>query len=80
MIKAGDRHVDEFPWGKAEQFHTIEVGEEKFQLFDFVRVTTKEGKDIYGQIGYISKNSVDLLPDGQPAQNITFKQIETIAR
>ena len=79
MIKAGDRHVDEFPWGKAEQFHTIEVGEEKFQLFDFVIVTTKEGKSIYGQIGYISKNSVDLLPDGQPAQNIPFKQIKTIA-
>lgn len=79
MIMAGDKHFDEFPWGRAEQFHTLEVGEKKFQLFDFVKVTTKDGKDIFGQIGYIAKNSVDLLPDGQPAQNIPFKQIKTIA-
>ena len=42
MIMAGDKHFDEFPWGRAEQFHTLEVGEKKFQLFDFVKVTTKD--------------------------------------
>ena len=79
MILAGDKRIDEFPWGNAEQFHLIEVGEKKFQLFDFVRVTTKDGKETFGQIGYITKNSIDLLPDGEPVINVPFKQIKTIA-
>lgn len=79
MVTAGKKYLDHFGWGDAEQFHTVEHGKNKFRLFDVVKITTKSGKSITGEIGYITEEAVDILPEHQSAQRIKFEDIKNIS-
>ncbi len=78
MIKAGEYHKDKFTWGEAEQYHSVEMEDKKFNLFDVVKVLLNDGRTICGEIGYIGENSFDILPEGEPARNISFKDVKDI--
>lgn len=79
MVTAGDKYTDNFPWGKAEQFHTVEQDGKQFRLFDIVTITTNEGYRITGEIGDISEGSVDILPERQSAKKVKFDNIKNIS-
>ena len=79
MIKAGDKYVDKFTRGDVEQFHSIEFGEKRFELFDVVKVTLNDGKIITGEIGYIGDASFDILTVGENAQNLCYKAVKEIS-
>ena len=79
MVTAGEKHLDHFGWGDAEQFHTVEQDGNRFWLFNVVTITTKNYWSITGQIGYISEKSVHILPEHMPAQIIKFEDIENIS-
>ena len=79
MVTASEKHLDHFGWGDAEQFHTVEQDGNSFRLFDVVKITTKNGRSITGEIGYISEKSVDILPEHMSAQKIKFEDIENIS-
>lgn len=79
MVVAGEKHLDKFGWGEAEQFHTVEHNGKRFWLFEVVTITTKYGRRTTGEIGYISKSSVDILPEHESVQTIMFADIESIS-
>lgn len=79
MVVAGEKKLDKFNWGEAEQFHTVEQDGNQFWLFEVVKITTKDGQLVTGEIGYISESSVNILPDCRSAQEIKFTDIESIS-
>lgn len=79
MIVASDKQTDQFIWGEWEQFHSIEQDDKKFRLFDVVKIELKGGALVKGEIGYIYKNAVDILPDREVAAKIKFADIEKIS-
>ena len=78
MVVAGEKHLDKFAWGEAEQFHTVEQDDKRFWLFEDVTITTKHGYQISGEIGNITETSVHILPQHRPAQIIKFADIKDI--
>ncbi len=78
MVVAGEKHLDKFCWGEAEQFHTVEHNGNRFGLFEVVTITTTGGRVITGKIGYISETWVDILPERLPVQRIKFSRIKSI--
>ena len=78
MIVAGDKHLDQFTWGEREQFHTVEQDDKCFRLFEVVKITTKDGCCLTGEIGYISETSVHILPEHMSAKTIKFADIKNI--
>ena len=78
MIKAGDKYIDKFTWGEVEQFHSVEVEEKNFKLFDVVNVILNDGKIITGEIGYIGEFSFDVLPVGENAKTLCYEEVKDI--
>ena len=79
MVTAGEKRLVKMGWGDAEQFHTVEQNGNRFWLYDIVKITTKAGMYLEGEIVYITEKSVDILPDYMSAQTINFEDIETIS-
>ena len=78
MLKAGDKHLDHFWWGDTEQYHTVQNGEDVFQLFDYVRIVKDNGITLEGQIGYIDPDAVHILPEHCSVVVVMMEEIHCI--
>lgn len=82
MVKAGDKYIDIFEWGSVRQYHTVEQNGNKFKLFDMVKVTTKTGKTIEGEINSINEKSMFILTNPSllkmSTKSIKYEDIENI--
>ena len=62
MLTPGDKHLDHFWWGDAEQFHDLrDEADNILQLFDYVQIVKNNGITLQGQIGFINSDSVVVL-------------------
>lgn len=80
MVIPGEKHLERFGWGDAEQFHTLEDGANKYWLFDSVTIDTADGRRANGQIVFIDGSAVHIMPDDRPVKIINLKDIKNIKR
>lgn len=78
MVKAGDYYKENLGPIEAELFHSIDYDGNVFRLSQTVKVTTKDGYSIEGEILNISEGSIVVLPVPTPAKLILFDEIEKI--
>lgn len=78
MVVAGQKYSDIFTWGTAEQFHTIETENERFWLFQAVKISTVQGFTIEGQIVYITADTVHISPKDNSVKTIHLADIKRI--
>lgn len=79
MVKASDYFMDKFDWGEAEQYHSIELNDKKYRLFDIITIITKSNQTVKGMIVFIAQDQVDIMGDDD-SKTVALDQIKTIIR